>query len=507
MVKVRTQGGMTLVEVIVSMAIIAIFAGVFLPLFTSSLVWVFAAGDKGEAYSMAQKDIERRLATGESIFSEPLVISFPNSPNPIIVQVRGGLVETNQPAGQRSSRIEAFVPLVPTMRINPIVRPEGSADASILITGFGTTFDTSTRVELFNKSGTNKIGSTITPTVNNQTSLTFLLPANLINADYIIRVTTIKQSPSQNEIVRARYTVEQAKYVAVGRSSVFISADGNHWVERSGYNGIPAGVNLNAVINNGRRFVAVGENGLVLVSSEQAPWVSFSIATENLLGVTWSPAFARFFAVGDKGGIYSSSDVPTLFAGSTVLSPASWQAISLGANNRLNDITSTTFISGNSLLTAVGDGIILASHGNGSPWLQVTVPNPSFGMLNAVVSGPISDTEHHIVAVGDNGAVFVSSDGVYWVAGEILTDNLTDVTFSHGQFVTVTNGGEIFTSANGMTWIRRHTSDEILHGVHALGNVIVSVGNNGTVVYSSDNGVSWSTASAGVHQLTGIAGR
>lgn len=499
-VKQRTQGGMTLVEVIVSMALIALIAGVFLPLFSSALVWVFAAGDKGKAYSVAQQDMETRLATGEAINSEPLVIDF-GTGTPI--KVRGGLVETRQVIGQRTSRLEAFIPLVPTILISPTVRLEGSANTFISVTGSETTFDASTRVELFDKSGTVKIGSDIVRTVTNNTTATFTLPANLVNADYIIRITTVK-SP-QNEIVRARYTVEQPKYVAVGTNSLYISADGSHWVKRSASVGFPAVANLKAVVNNGRRYVAVGNAGLVLVSREQQPWVSLNIATENLLGVTWSAAFARFFAVGAAGGIYAAPDESSQFADSTVLLPSSWQKLSSETSTRLNDITSTTFIGGNSLLTAVGNGIILTS-ANGVSWSQVMLGDVT---LNAVVSGITTNAGHRIVAVGNSGAVYVSSDGFSWAAFPVTnTTNLTDVAFSQGQFIAVADNGGIFTSADGEAWTSRHTAPAGLFGVHALGNDVVAVGNNRIVVYSPDSGVNWSDFStiAGEH-LTGVAGR
>lgn len=500
MVKQRTQGGMTLIEVIVSMALIAIIAGVFLPLFSTALVWVFAAGDKGEAYSAAQRDVETRLATGEAIYSQTLVIDFPGTQ----IQVRGGLVETRRVVGQRSSRLEAFIPLVPTILINPTVSLEGSASTTITVTGIETTFDTSTHVELFDKIS-DRVLSNIVPNVTGRQSLTFDLPPNLVNADYIIRITTDK-SP-QNEIVRARYTVEQPKYVAVGANSLYISADGSHWVRRSASVDIPAEVNLKAVVNNGRRYVVVGNDGLVLVSRERQPWVSLNIAAENLLGVTWSPAFARFFAVGADGGIYTAPDEPTLFADSTVLSPSSWLKLSSGTGTQLNDITSTT-LGGTSLLTAVGNNGIILTSADGVNWSQVTTLRGI--TLNAVVSG-ITTAGHRIVAVGNSGAVYVSSGGSSWDAVTVVpyapNPNLTDVAFSGDQFIAVAANGKIFTSADGTIWTYRHTAEQGLFGVHALGNDIVAVGNNGIVVYSSNSGANWSVSTiAGVH-LTGVAGR
>lgn len=59
----------------------------------------------------------------------------------------------------------------------------------------------------------------------------------------------------------------------------------------------------------------------------------------------------------------------------------------------------------------------------------------------------------HLISVGENGAVLVSSDGVKWTlrgTGSFVL--LRDVIWSGNQFVAVGDNGTIRTSPEGITW-------------------------------------------------------
>lgn len=71
------QGGFTLVEVLVAIAVLMIVIFSFTLLFTSSFTWIFNAGDKGEALFKAQELMENKIAEGPNgSGGEPLSISF-----------------------------------------------------------------------------------------------------------------------------------------------------------------------------------------------------------------------------------------------------------------------------------------------------------------------------------------------------------------------------------------------------------------------------------------------
>lgn len=480
---IKRQDGMTLVELIVAMAIFAIIAVMFISLFTSSILWIFGAGDRGEAYSTAQQDVESRLATGEAIENPDLVITFGADD----YSIRGGLVESEQTVGQRSSQLETFMPLVPTLRINPQVQFEGYTNTTINVTGTNTNFSGGTYIEIFNSTGSTKIGSTINPTVSSGTSLSFNIHSNLLNSDYIVRVTT-PISGEPNEVSRAKYVVEQPKFLAISDDAVYVSANGSSWTYRSG---LPSfSPSLNAVANNGRSYTIVGDNGLVLYSTEKLGWSKRNASSEDLLDVAWSSGHGSFYASGASGRIHASPDAST------------WTiAYASSETYNINGVASTTFVSGDTVINAVGDEGRLIYRTSSLGWNELTIGSEN---LNAVASG-----NDIIVAVGDGGRILRSTNGIDWTDVSISSSNINDIAYNnaYGLFVAVGDNGLIRTSTTGSTWSSHNTGSNNLTGVFTRGTDYVAVGTNGTVLYSS-NGTSWTSTSgiSGVN-LNSVAGR
>lgn len=109
------------------------------------------------------------------------------------------------------------------------------------------------------------------------------------------------------------------------------------------------------------------------------------------------------------------------------------------------------------------------------------------------------------VAVGDDGAIQTSPDGITWTRRTSgVIDRLQGVTWGGNQFVAVGGNdghppsqGVILTSPDGVTWTQR-TSDVTanLHGVAWGGNQFVAVGWGGTILTSPD-GVIWTSRASG----------
>lgn len=186
---------------------------------------------------------------------------------------------------------------------------------------------------------------------------------------------------------------------------------------------------------------------------------------------------------------------------------------------------------GNGMLVSVGAGDFTFSNGfvsvsmDGSRWLSQTTPTRV--NLNAVTYG-----QGKFVAVGANGTILSSTNGLNWVdrttgsttvqlnsvtygngffvavgtsgAGRYSTDgdnwispstgaNLKSVTFAKGLFVAVGDSGAIRTSVNGTNWVNRTISSEFLNAVQYAGDRFVAVGNTagsgeGAMVLHSTNG-------------------
>ncbi|MFH2133356.1 MAG: hypothetical protein ABIK68_23505 [bacterium] len=96
-------------------------------------------------------------------------------------------------------------------------------------------------------------------------------------------------------------------------------------------------------------------------------------------------------------------------------------------------------------------GSLIVYSENGSAW---GYPNL------AQVSSPIEDlrgiacnSAGKCVAVGDNGAVFYTADGVTWTAGNSgTTSRLRGVAFGNNRWVAVGDGGIIYSDTDGASW-------------------------------------------------------
>ena len=97
------------------------------------------------------------------------------------------------------------------------------------------------------------------------------------------------------------------------------------------------------------------------------------------------------------------------------------------------------------------------------------------------------------LVVGENGAVLASTDnGATWSLGNGgVTQHLKDILFDGAQFVVCGNDGVLLTSTDGTVWTNhRRGNAKALHGVSYTNGLFVAVGDKGTILTSGD-GVDW----------------
>jgi photosystem II stability/assembly factor-like uncharacterized protein len=221
---------------------------------------------------------------------------------------------------------------------------------------------------------------------------------------------SISWTSSNNTLTSANLnavTFNTGKFLAVGNNGVILlSPDGTTWTqETSG-----TANNLYAVSNNGTGFIAIGENGTLISSSDGATWASVPLVTTNTLyGITYGEG--RFVAVGAAGTLITSTD------------GVNWQTEQIASP--LPDLKGVAF---------------------GIPQLAyVYTPQNGYTTQNLPAAT--------FVAVGANGTLLTSPDGLTWtVQNPIATTSLNAVTYGH-QFVAVGDGSSIFTSIDGLTWV------------------------------------------------------
>ena len=264
--------------------------------------------------------------------------------------------------------------------------------------------------------------------------------------------------------------------------------------------------NLNAIIYALPTYVAVGNGGTILTSSNGVDWVlQNSGTTNNLYGITW--ANGLFVAVG-QGLVLTSPDgvdwaahlYPTLTlysvtcgdgllaavgaSGVIRTSPdgTNWAAQVSGTSAAIRAITY-----GKGRFLATGASILMST--NGINWVNVSLRNGLWADIFA---------DGQFVAVGGyvpiaaGAFIFSSPDGTNWttqsVGGGLY--NFYGITWGNGSFVTVggpggMGGGAIWSSSDAVNWaVRLTNANPTFLGVTYGNGYFVVVGSNGAILQS-----------------------
>lgn len=123
---------------------------------------------------------------------------------------------------------------------------------------------------------------------------------------------------------------------------------------------------------------------------------------------------------------------------------------------------------------------------------------PSLLMLscNDPLSGPAApsqDSRLQRVAVGDNGTVITSTDGINWSEETTPTNNyLSEIAYDGSQWITVGESGVVLRSPDAKNWtpVSTPATGVTLEGIDHGGGVWIAVGNKGMIIRSV-NGTTW----------------
>jgi len=263
-----------------------------------------------------------------------------------------------------------------------------------------------------------------------------------------------------------------SKLVAVGDDDeILISSDGVNWTSYTPSFMSPQGIN--DIVWNGTNFVGV--EGWTYTSPDGIAWNLNTTTFDTLNGVTWSGTLGLHITVGEDGLIMSSTD------------GAAWTTEASPTSSWLNDVTWA-----NGMFVAVGENGTIVSSNDGSSWSTET--SGITGSLNGVTW---SGTEFVTVGLFD---VLISADGSSWTAGTAPSAYLESVAWSSslGLYAAVGWSGKIFTSPDGGTWTDRSptTYSPSYEDVTWTGTRFVAVGELGEVVTSTD-GLTWTTRTSG----------
>lgn len=263
-----------------------------------------------------------------------------------------------------------------------------------------------------------------------------------------------------------------ANYVAVGNSATVFTAPFNYtspggvtgWSQPASLPIAPT-VNLTGVVYDGSHFVALGADGSVITSPDTSTWTAATAIT----GATGLNAIAfgagTYVAVGNAGAIYSNTNAQVTGA---------WAPQTSGTSQ---DLYGVSYVNGQFI--AVGAQGTLLTSPDGITW-TAQVSNSS-NSLRGVAYGAGT-----YVAVGDAGAVVASTDGVTWVAAQPVptTESLYSITFGpDAQFVAVGTAGTVLYSTTGVngSWTAAHAGTIDLYSI-APSAVYIAVGAAGANV-------------------------
>ncbi len=176
--------------------------------------------------------------------------------------------------------------------------------------------------------------------------------------------------------------------------------------------------------------------------------------------------------VGEAGQLFASEDM--------VL----WQAKPTGVTNSLRAVT---FL-GERLIVTAERGLVLYADSL-KEFFPVNLGTTDW--LEAVTA-----SDQRAVAVGDNGAVYTSTDGVSWTVKSLPGNNRTwlrGVAYGASTFVVVGENGYVATGNNAATsWKNENSSVSVhLNRVAYINSKFWAVGNNGHILSSLNGAAPW----------------
>lgn len=282
--------------------------------------------------------------------------------------------------------------------------------------------------------------------------------------------------------------------VIVGDQGLLKIKDANHdWSDI--FN--PTSAYLKAITWGGDRFVAAGQNGVAIYSSDGLNWSESNVGF-NVNSITWTGS--EFLAAGDKGKIASSTNGSNW---DPVVNPGeenyniirawrnevycfahsdSWRR---NTDNTWSNLPQTAHAAAEYkgiMVTVSFDGSYLSSV-DGKNW-TLRGNSPSSGY-------PIVWGGGKHIGCGPNGHMHSSEDGVTWTAHPTgILEKFEDVCWGSEGFVAVGKNGAISSSRDGITWnsINLPNSPWLVE-VEPFLNGYLAISNTGqTAVYKPESG-------------------
>lgn len=283
---------------------------------------------------------------------------------------------------------------------------------------------------------------------------------------------------------------------------------------------------LRDIASNGSAYVVVGTTGTILYSDDGTNWsIKNSQTSENLLTVFWDGS--KFIAAGTDAVFLTSVDgvnwkrrdvkgapyytafsdivlgngtyVMSTYAGRifTSLDGLTWEKQTSGIEDlSINDyaVGINSLVWNGSHFVAVGTQGVVIHSSDGINWTRTSLPTFEDLHDTGIANG-------EVIAVGRNGTVVTSGNLTDWTvlstdAGNMRTLTVTNnISVIFPKIITLSDRGIVSTTYDRTTWNIDKTSENgpLLYDAAWNGSVYVTVGH--TILYSTD-GENWNQANA-----------
>ena len=266
------------------------------------------------------------------------------------------------------------------------------------------------------------------------------------------------------------------KFVAVGNIQIRISSDGLTWQNKApptvaGYNfGLSAqatdGAGTVVVVGEADASVGAGYAGLIVTSTDGGN--TWSLESYNVFNPLVSVVYVgtQFVALSNQGDILVSTD-------------------GKGWNKAIRSLDSTiswqTLAWNGTQVVAVGNGGHLAVASAGvSSW--TAQPYPGLNPTSLLWDG------HQFVSVGKSGEIWTGGLGSWTAGSQDVTqgNSLLGIAWNGTYFLGVGRNETLVTSPDGINWRHGYKGTPNLNAVTAVNDTFIMVGDNGTILTSSN---------------------
>jgi photosystem II stability/assembly factor-like uncharacterized protein len=225
--------------------------------------------------------------------------------------------------------------------------------------------------------------------------------------------------------------------------------------------GLP--VSLNDVTWNGERFIAVGDDGLILTSQDGIDWVQQSCGTDADLNAVTSDG-PDIVAVGEGGTVLISTDQGENWTLSHREGGINLHAVVINAWQIV--------AGGRSRYSA--EAFMMRSEDRGETWMAAdSIPQSGHWSTGLVYAGGLFVAATDIPRSTGGTRVWVSVDGRDWQDIVLLDDRtagLYSILHDGNQFIVSGDYGTVFTSPDGDVWTQSDTPLEEISYLSAVGD-------------------------------------